>query len=238
MAVGIYSITNIHTGKVYYGSSNGIEKRWSGHRSKLRKGRHPNPHLQNSWNKYGESSFVFRIEEELPPECLQQIEQNYLDWCKIFPNWSYNIGYDAECATRGIKFGPPSAEHRRKIGIANSGNKNANYGKQLSNETRIRMSLAKRGVPKPPRTEEHRKHLGEALKGRAISKNTVIANSLRFSGMGNPKYDSTIYTFSHPVLGVEKCTQLELRNKYNIESGLLSAVLKGRRKSTKGWRIL
>ena len=111
---GIYSITNTKSGKVYCGSSNNVSGRWRNHKSKLNKNIHANPHLQNAWNKYGEGSFQFNIEEELPSEQLQNAEQCYLNWCEIFPRWSYNIGYDAECATRGLKFGPPSEEHRRK----------------------------------------------------------------------------------------------------------------------------
>jgi group I intron endonuclease len=234
---GIYSITNTKSGRVYYGSSNDVKERWRNHRSKLGRGIHPNPHLQNSWNKYGADSFEFKIEEEIVSDKLQDAEQCYLDWCKLCSFWSYNIGYDAECATRGMKFGPPSEEHRRKIGLANSGERSANFGKKLSAETRRKMSEGQRGNPKPPRTEEHRKHLSEALKGRIISENTILANSRRFSGVRNPKYDPTIYTFSHPVIGVEKCTQLELRNKYNLRSSLMSLVLKGRRKSHRGWKL-
>lgn len=218
---GIYSITNLQNGKVYYGSSNNIEKRWNGHKSKLRKEKHSNPHLQSSWNKYGETSFVFNVEEEIVPQCLQQIEQNYLDWCRIFSNLSYNIGYDAKSPTRGIKFGPPSAEHRRKIGLANSGERSANFGKKLSIETRRRMSLAKRGVPKPPRTEEHKRNLGLACKG-----------------VNHYRYDNEIYTFYHPSLGNERCDRHYLISKYNLHKRCLGMVIEGKRKSYRGWRLL
>jgi len=217
---GIYSITNIQTKKVYYGSSVNIPKRWNGHVSKLRKGVHPNPHLQNSWNKYSEENFIFKIEEEVVSSQLQTIEQNYLDWCRLFSHWSYNIGYDAKCSTRGIKFGPPSIEHRRKIGLANSGSNSANYGKKLSDETRIRMSLARRGVPKPLRTTEHKHNIGIACKGNK-----------------HWRYDNNVYIFYHPLLGIEKCTRHDLIIKHNLHKRCVSSLIKKERKSYRLWRM-
>jgi group I intron endonuclease len=191
-----------------------VNGRWRNHKSKLNKNIHPNPHLQNAWNKYGEASFQFKIEEEMPTEQLQSAEQCYLDWCKIFPRWSYNIGYDAECATRGLKFGPPS---ERKIGLANSGSNSVNYGKKMSIETCHRMSLAKRGVPKPPFTEEHRRNMGLARKGKY--------------------YDLKIYEFHHPEFGFEKCSRHSLIDKYKLHSRGVGNIITGVRKSYKKWRI-
>lgn len=218
---GIYSITNLKTGKVYYGSSSNIEKRWNGHKSKLRKGTHPNAHLQNSWKKWGEAVFIFRVEEEVSQSCLQKVEQVYLDWCKIFSNWSYNIGYDAECATRGIKFGPPSEEHRRKIGLANGGTNSVNYGKKLSDETKQKMSLAKKGVSKLPQTESHKRNLG-------------LANT----GEKNYRYDRSVYTFCHSSIGVEKCTRHELAIKYGLNKRGIGHLITKKRMSNRGWRLL
>lgn len=220
MKSGIYSITNLQTGKIYYGSSNAIEARWRNHKSKLLKGKHPNPHLQSSWNKYGEQFFVFSVVEEIPSEQLQKVEQCYLDWCKLFSFCSYNIGYDAECPTRGIKFGPPSEEHRRKIGMANSGVNSVNYGKKLSEETRQRMSRAKKGIPKPSRTEEHKRKLGLVNKGDK-----------------NWRYDGRTYTFYHPSLGQEICTRHLLVSKYDLHPKGISNVICKKRKSYKQWRV-
>jgi group I intron endonuclease len=221
MTSGIYSITNVHSGKTYYGSSNHIEKRWKGHKSKLRKGFHPNPHLQSSWNKYGENSFIFQVEEKLPVKKLQEVEQYYLDWCKLFPFWSYNIEYDAEAPTRGVKFGPPSEEHRKKIGLANSGINSPNYGKHLSEETRQRMSRARRGISKPPRTEEHKRNLSLACKGE-----------------NNYRYDHTVYTFYHPNYGTKKCNRHDLVKMYNLNERGIGYVISRERKHHKEWRLL
>ena len=37
--------------------------RWDCHKAQLRGNYHDNPHLQNSWNKYGEENFKFEILE-------------------------------------------------------------------------------------------------------------------------------------------------------------------------------
>lgn len=56
-------------------------------------------------------------------------------------------------------------------------------------------------------------------------------------GKNNASYDHTIYTFYHKTVTVEKCTQYELRIKYNLNSSNLSEVIHGNQKSVKGWRI-
>lgn len=218
---GIYSITNLLSGKVYYGSSNDIDGRWRNHKSKLKKGKHPNPHLQSAWNKYGEHNFLFQLVEEVPIEKLQEVEQTYLDWCRVFSFWSYNIGYDAECATRGMKFGPPSKEHRRKIGLANKGSNSANFGNKLSDETCRRMSLSKKGVPKPPRTEEHKRNLSIACQEDK-----------------HYRYDEKVYTFYHPSFGTEKCTRHDLMYKYELHKKGISMILTRSRKSYRQWSVI
>ena len=60
---GIYKITNLINKKYYIGSSLDIKRRWKEHRRNLIKNKHNNIHLQKSWNKYGENSFLFEIIE-------------------------------------------------------------------------------------------------------------------------------------------------------------------------------
>jgi hypothetical protein len=56
---GIYSITNKLNGHRYVGSSINISRRKTEHFNLLRKGVHHSQYLQNAWNKYGESMFIF-----------------------------------------------------------------------------------------------------------------------------------------------------------------------------------
>lgn len=78
--VGIYSWTNTKTGKIYIGSSVNCARRMTEHRSRLRRGSHVNAKLQAAWNKYGESSFEFRmVFTVLKQSDLEKVEQEFLD---------------------------------------------------------------------------------------------------------------------------------------------------------------
>jgi group I intron endonuclease len=85
--IGIYRIKNLVNGKIYYGSSKNIEKRWRTHKNNLNNRKHHNVHLQRSWNKYGENAFVFEVVEECEENLLLEKEQKYLDL-----NPDFNIG--------------------------------------------------------------------------------------------------------------------------------------------------
>ena len=79
MLCGIYTITNKIDGKRYIGSSMQIEKRWQQHIYKLKKGNHPNKHLQFAWTKYGSECFCFEVLEECVLENLLSLEEKYIN---------------------------------------------------------------------------------------------------------------------------------------------------------------
>ena len=90
---GIYKIFNKVNGKFYIGSSKDIFGRWKEHLSELRNNKHFNSHLQSSWNKYSEESFIFQILEECEnnEKILEETEQKWLDETKCFQK---EIGYN------------------------------------------------------------------------------------------------------------------------------------------------
>lgn len=117
---GIYTITNKINGKLYLGSSIDINKRWHKHKTELRKKRHKNQHLQNSWNKYGEHNFDFIIVEK----CLEKnrfiIEQTYLDEIKKEPEKYYNQNYMATgCSRRKISWTQKEKHEIKKYWLIN-----------------------------------------------------------------------------------------------------------------------
>lgn len=61
MTSGIYTITNLITGRVYIGSAVNIFKRWAAHKGLLNKNKHHCKHLQHVWNKYGFDNFEFNV---------------------------------------------------------------------------------------------------------------------------------------------------------------------------------
>lgn len=101
---GIYEIRNLVNGKTYVGQSINIKSRKSVHLVNLRYNRHHSKHLQNAWNKYGESNFEFGILEECSIEKLTEREQHWIDTKKAYHDeFGYNIGKCAEPSSRGLK---------------------------------------------------------------------------------------------------------------------------------------
>lgn len=161
---GIYQIRNVVNGKVYVGSSVNLINRRNNHFRQLRKNIHHNIKLQCSYNKHGESSFVFEVVEFVDkPEDLISREQYWIDKLEAV-NKGYNI-----CPTAGNTLGfYPSEESRRKMSEAHKGEKSYWYGKHLSEETRRKMS--------------------ESRKGQKLSPEQVEKLRIMNSGKGNPMY--------------------------------------------------
>lgn len=80
--IGIYKITNLISGKIYIGSSTNIRSRIAHHYSDLKKQRHHNLHLQNSYNKYGRIAFISEVLEDCTLSNLIEREQYYIDSLK------------------------------------------------------------------------------------------------------------------------------------------------------------
>jgi group I intron endonuclease len=159
---GIYIIAGAN-GISYIGSTVNFQQRWRGHRSKLRRGVHDNPHLQHAWNKYGEGSFEFGVLEYLEdPKELHLAEQFWMDMYREEGRDLYNMGLCATCAMRGRPLDPG---HRRRISEALIGHdvseqtrhkiRNAATGRAPSRMTRSKISRALKGKKKPPRSAEH-----------------------------------------------------------------------------------
>lgn len=81
---GVYEIKCIKNGKFYIGSALDIHDRCEHHRSSLRRGDHPNAHLQSAWNKYGEKYFEFNALALTDESERVQTEQYWLDKTKSY----------------------------------------------------------------------------------------------------------------------------------------------------------
>jgi predicted GIY-YIG superfamily endonuclease len=88
---GVYQILCIASGKIYVGSAVDIRQRWAQHRRLLRRNKHHNQHLQQAWNRYGETSFVFSILELTERDTLLSTEQQWIDKTRCFDS---HVGYN------------------------------------------------------------------------------------------------------------------------------------------------
>lgn len=140
MKSGVYKITNTVNGKVYIGSAVNLVKRTNDHKHHLRKGKHHSAKLQNAWNKYGESAFIFETLLLCSAENLLMYEQHCIDGFNSVVS-GYNI-----CPTAGNTTGVKcSDETRKKQAAAKIGRVGNNLGNAHTEETRARISAALRG---------------------------------------------------------------------------------------------
>ncbi len=79
MNSGIYKISCNVNGKFYIGSSQELSRRKIYHFNRLRANNHPNKHMQNAYNLYGEHSFSFDILKYCTVDCLLVEEQTIID---------------------------------------------------------------------------------------------------------------------------------------------------------------
>lgn len=82
----VYKILNNITGQIYIGSTICFDKRKASHLSFLKRNKHPNNKLQNSYNKYGVKAFSFSVIQECEQDELVKVEQKWLT-----EHWSESI---------------------------------------------------------------------------------------------------------------------------------------------------
>jgi group I intron endonuclease len=200
---GVYMIRNKVNGKCYLGSASlSFNTRWNTHRSRLRKGTHPNRYFQSAWKKHGEDNFEFVILERCSPEECLVSEQNWLD--KVGPH-RRDVGYNLSPTATSVLGIVHSAEAREKSAAAKRGKKlkpesiakrtEKQKGLKRSTETKARMSIAiksseatKRAAQARvgiPLSAETRKKISELAIGRTPSdeakRNMGEAQRLRYA---------------------------------------------------------
>ena len=188
MKSGIYKITNTVTLQVYVGSAVNLARRIRTHRSYLSRGVHANRKLQNSWNKYGEASFVTSTLEQVEPLMLIEREQFWIDSLDAVTK-GFNIRIKAE-SNLGLKTKPETIaklraiRHTPEMRAAKSARQ---MGHVVSAKTREKLSKAKIGRKMPPKSELARQKSRLTLTGKtfsdarkkAISDGKMAANARR-----------------------------------------------------------
>lgn len=205
MAYGfIYKITNLKNGKVYIGQTkqgfdlryqaigDGIERVYNYYKRRKDKGLRYNVHLLNALEKYGTGSFSVEKEFDSADSAreLDALEIKYIAEYKADVE-----GYNSES---GGRRGRPNAQMRKRLSVAQTGEKNGFYNKHHTEETRRYLSKIKRGTLKGDKnpnfgnrwTEEQKRALSEKKKGvpspnkgRKMSPEVCRINSLAHKGL-------------------------------------------------------
>jgi group I intron endonuclease len=138
---GLYKLVNQVTGQCYVGQSQNINKRIREHFRLLKLNKHTNPHLQNSYNKYGPEAFRGFVEVECSDLSeLDKLENAFLCGEAWFEEPTvYNIAGFAKAPMRGKTHSP---------------------------EVRERIRLGRRASTFDYRSEEYRKTLSDAQVAR------------------------------------------------------------------------
>ncbi|WP_003297534.1 NUMOD3 domain-containing DNA-binding protein [Stutzerimonas stutzeri] len=168
---GIYAIRNKQSQKSYIGSAVNIDRRLKEHRQRLKAGAHHSPKLQRAWAKYGEDCFEFVLLERVEINDLIAREQFWMDH-----HGSALHGYNV-CPVAGSILGVKrSAETRAKMSASQARRVFA----PLSDEHKKSISLALKGRSKSPDT---RAKLSAAHKGKTVSAETRAKLSAATLGM-------------------------------------------------------
>lgn len=145
----IYAIINKGNDKTYIGQTINIKRRWSTHKTHLRRGKHSNPHLQNAWNSYGERAFEFVvIDMDLDPKEADRVEQLYIRWYR-----DLGLSYNTYWAQDSFKRHPMSDEMKRHL--------------SRTHKERGTKPPSRKGCKQPPMTEAQKEAIRIANHKRA-----------------------------------------------------------------------
>lgn len=154
---GIYSITQISSGKRYIGSTyRNFYDRFCSHKAALRRGRHSSILLQRAWDKYGESDFKFEVLEVSDAD----LGKRELEYIKLYKSYDPKFGFNISRETSNCRLGhQQSLSSRKKISRALTGIKRSEH-------TIEKMRSAKSGHNNPMFGTKQSKELVE----RRVSK--------------------------------------------------------------------
>jgi group I intron endonuclease len=155
--MGIYTIKCLSNDKLYVGSAIDLIGRKAQHFYRLRNNKHGNLHLQNAFNKYGESNFLFEVVEIVDKvENLILAEQQHIN----------NLGKENQLFNlRKIAKNNLGLKHKKEtiLKMIKCGKENGMYGKKHTDETKQKISQYRRNKPL---SEQHKRSMSLARIGK------------------------------------------------------------------------
>jgi len=149
---GIYLIINLQNNKFYVGSAKKLYSRKMDHLYLLRKNKHANTYLQNSYNKYGEDNFTFIIIEKVESEKDLTEREQY--WIDTLDATNKDIAYNI-CPTANSMLGFKHSEDTIKKLKQRTGKSTSFYGKHHTDEAKNKISI-KNSNPSDETREKYR----------------------------------------------------------------------------------
>lgn len=241
---GIYRITSTKDGQTtsYIGSTTrSFQERWWEHKSNLNLGRHPNPHLQHAWNKYGEEAFRFIIVETISnPNLIIIREQFWLDmwheYRKVYntepssmnpflgrhhtEETKERLSYKATKRLANPENHPFYGEEFSKEHICNL--RFSHLGHKLTEEQKQKISIALSGRKKPPFSEEHCRNISKANIG---NENAAT------------HYPALVHRDTGEIVPAGR-NMARLCRKKGLTRASMSRVINRKQGHHKGWRLL
>lgn len=189
MTCGIYKIVHEPTGRCYVGQSQDVERRMNDHLKSLENKKHPNEHLQNAWDKYGEEQFSFEIVEACNLDFLSEREQFWIDNLDS----EFNKSRCVESFWRGMRHSEKTLE---KMSRVQKGNSHAS-GYRHTEEAKRKIAESARGRK---HTEEAKRKISDSKKGKKLS--DKHRKTLSEAHKGNPKTLFALSKASSALRGV------------------------------------
>jgi group I intron endonuclease len=249
----IYEIVNTINNKRYIGQTTQLpQRRWIYHKKRLNNGTHTNPHLLRAWKKYGESAFNFRILET----CNSLDELN----CREIEYISKNLtGYNLRSG--GDNGGAHAEETKKKIRLAQLGKPCPQRG--VGNNARGHkksvqqiMSSIRSKVPNGyKQVVDSNGNLYSFTNLKAFCReHGLVQNGLRQVMLGNyahhrgwrlaspvtigvpfEKFKISLISPTGDTYTVENLNQF--CRDHHLSAGNISEMIRGKRKSHKGWTL-
>jgi len=214
---GVYIIYCSADEKCYIGSTTRVYMRLYGHRAKLKKGLHVNPHLQAAYNKYGFETFAFLTVELWPgatPEQLLERENFYL--LQIDREQLFNIAVPAVLGGPvGVKRSPEHIEAIRKANIGNSWAK----GMKHTDEWKAANSARLKGKAQSPEQIAAAK----AGKEAAFAENPTIYQGER---NGRAKMTEEMVREIRRLYATGQYSQTELSTRFGLHQTGISEIIR------------